>query len=217
MSSNYQSGVAEVFDSCAKQYEEKFLDDDRYNSIYYLFCDLVKKKNPKVLEIGCGPGNTIRSVLKIRPDFEVLGIDLSPKMIELAKKNNPASNFKRLDAREINTLDEKFDVVICSFCLPYLNKQEALSLISDIADIMQPGGLLYISTMEDDYNNSGLRPPSGGAGKEVYVYYHEASYLINALEQNNFKIYHHQKLEYLSTSNEVTKDLIIISTKLLGA
>ncbi len=52
MSSNYQSGVAEVFDSCAKQYEEKFLDDDRYNSIYYLFCDLVKTKNPKALEIG---------------------------------------------------------------------------------------------------------------------------------------------------------------------
>lgn len=217
MSTAYENNVAEVFDNCAQQYEDKFLDDDRYSSIYYLFCGLVKKKNPKALEIGCGPGNVARSILKIRPDFDLLGIDLSSKMLELAKKNNPTATFQLLDAREINKLNQKFDVIICSFCLPYLDKKEALNLIAKISEILQPGGLLYLSTIEDDYNNSGLRPPSDGSGKAVHVYYHEAGYLINSLEENNFKVLHHQKLEYLSQNNEVTKDLIIVSTKLLGA
>ncbi len=146
MSAENTHNVIEVFNNCAKQYEEKFLDDSRYNSIYYLFCDLLKKKNPKVLEVGCGPGNTTNALLKIRPDFEVLGIDLSPNMIELAKKNNPKADFQLLDAREIGALNKKFDAVVCSFCLPYLNKEDALSFIENVSKLIQRVGC-FISVL----------------------------------------------------------------------
>jgi 23S rRNA G2069 N7-methylase RlmK/C1962 C5-methylase RlmI len=46
---------------------------------------------------------------------------------------------------------------MCGFCLPYLSKEEAVKLIRDAAAILNPDGVFYISTMEDDYSKSDFK------------------------------------------------------------
>ena len=103
----------QTWNKVASLYQDRFMDLSTYNDTYDKFCDLIKKQNPAVFEIGCGPGNITRYLLMKRPDFRMEAIDVAPGMIELAKKNNPKAHFRVMDCRQIGTLSKKFDAIVC--------------------------------------------------------------------------------------------------------
>jgi len=134
---------------------------------------------------------------------------LSPNMIALAKINNPTVDFQLMDCRSIGTLQRKFDGIMCGFCFPYLSMSECRKLIADASSILQPNGILYISTIEDHYNKSGWVQSS--YGDEMYQYYHEVKVLCMFLEASNFKIVQLSRLESIQQNGQKTTDLIIIA------
>lgn len=203
--------AVDVFDKFARQYQDKFMDTGLYHTTFDLFCGSITKKNADILEIACGPGNITHYLLEKRPDFKILGTDLAPNMLALAKINNPTAEFKIMDGRDMSTLGQKYDGVMCGFCLPYLSKAEAIKLISDAAHLLHPAGVIYISTMEDDYSKSGLETSS--AGNQIYMHYHEAGYLAEALRENGFEITDLQRKEYPKPDGTPVVDLIIIAKK----
>lgn len=203
--------AAGVFNKYASQYQDKFMDVSRYHQSLDLFCQHLTRPNANILEIACGPGNITRYLINKLPHLKILGIDLAPNMIELAKSNNPTANFKVMDARNIGQPDEKYHAIMCGFCLPYLSKEETLALMQNATNLLYPGGLLYLSTMEDDYSRSGIR--KGSQGDEIYMYYHEADTLIDALQQNKFEVLHQERLRYTEHDGTETTDLVLIAKK----
>lgn len=203
--------AADVFNKHADLYQEKFMDVSLYHDSFDFFCNSIKKQNAEVLELACGPGNITNYLLSKRPDLKILGTDLAPNMIELAKQNNPTATFEVMDCRTIKNLNTKYDAIMCGFCLPYLSKEETLKLIYDCSQLLVPGGLLYISTMEDYYSKSGFK--KGSQGDEIYMHYHEGGYLTKTLEENNFKTLNWRRQESPEADGSVTIDLIIISQK----
>ena len=201
--------AAEIFNKYANAYQDKFMDLDLYNDSFDIFCSSIAKENAGILEIACGPGNITRYLLKKRPDFKILGIDLSPNMIDLAKTNNPAAAFQLMDGRNISTLHKKYDGVMCGFGLPYLSKEEAVQFIGDAAGLLNPGGILYLSTMEDDYGKSGFK--SSSSGDQMYIHYHQADYLTAALKENGFKIIDLRRKDYPEQDGTTTIDLLIVA------
>ena len=78
--------------------------------------DLISRlyvRNPKkILDVGCGSGNSMLLLKEKYPDAEILGIDKSPEMIETAKKNNPDIDFKVTDAEtSLKTVGSGYDIV----------------------------------------------------------------------------------------------------------
>lgn len=207
-----QSSPKEVFNNFAEQYQDKFMDFDLYHDSFDQFCELIKTKNTSVLEIGCGPGNITKYLLDKRSDFKLLGIDIAPEMIELAKKNNPLASFKIMDCKNIIELKTKFEAIVCGFTLPYLNKEETLKLLDDFSELLQANGILYLSTMEDDYIKSKIIHGSNTKGIGLFTYYHQADYLTENLQQNGFEILHLERKEYPEPKDN-SKDLIIIAIK----
>lgn len=63
----------------------------------------------RILEIGCGTGDLLAGL----ETEESVGIDISPKMIEVAAKKHPAIKFYEMDAETLD-LPEKFDYIISS-------------------------------------------------------------------------------------------------------
>ena len=108
----------ETWNKIAALYQDKFMDLDLYNDTYDYICSSLDKANPKILEIGCGPGNITKYLLSKRPDFDVFGIDIAPNMIELAKMNNPTASFAIMDCRQIDELETKYEGIVCGFCYP---------------------------------------------------------------------------------------------------
>jgi SAM-dependent methyltransferase len=200
-----------VFDRRAKEYQEKYMDVSLYHDTFDVFCDLLPA-NASVLELACGPGNITRYLLEKRPDLQILATDLSPRMLELCRLNNPAAAVQLLDCRAIAALGTTYDAIMCGFCLPYLSKEQSLQLIHDAAGILAKNGILYISTMEDDYSKSRLYK-SQTTGDELFMHFHEADYLVKALTENGFTIRDLQRKKYEEQDGTLTTDLVITAGK----
>ena len=203
----------ETYNISAKEYLSKVNKMDLYNDTYDRFCQVIMKKNPEILEIGCGPGNITKYLYSKRPDFKILGIDLAPSMIQLAQINNPQADFRVMDCRDIGKLNRKFEAIICGFCMPYLSKQEVSKMIADFSDLLKPNGLLYFSTMEDDYNKSGYVKTTFSGSNRVYIYYHQEDFLEGCLENSRLKIIDLQRKDCLESDGKVFSDMIFMARK----
>ena len=100
--------------------------------------------NPKrIIDIGCGPGNST-SVLKKRfPHADIIGADFSPNMIEKARKDHPDMDFILFDAtKDFDKLQGKFDIVFSNACIQWIPNHK--SLLKNMMNILNPGGVLAI-------------------------------------------------------------------------
>ncbi len=77
--------AVDLFDKHAEEYQNKFMHFDLYDDTFDIFHKNIQVQNAKILDIACGPGNITRYLLNHRQDLQIVGIDLSPKMIALAK------------------------------------------------------------------------------------------------------------------------------------
>jgi ubiquinone/menaquinone biosynthesis C-methylase UbiE len=202
----------ETWNKVAKLYEDKFMDLDLYNDTYDKFCELLSKNNPSILEIGCGPGNITKYLLNKRPDFEILGIDISQNMIDLAKINCPNTKFEVMDSREIDNIKTKFDAVVCGFCLPYLSEFDIKKIIGDCKNLLNEKGILYLSFVEGEKDKSGYQ--KGSSGNRTYFYYHNTENLTNQLKANDFDNLNFMLINYQKKDKTKETHTIIIAEKL---
>src|SRR5260370_42456682 len=116
---------ARVFHKLADVYREKYMALTMYDDSYREFCELLRPGRARVLDAACGPGNVSRYLMAQRPDLDLLGIDLAPRMVELAREAVPSAHFAVHDCRHLADLQLRFGGVIFAFCLPYLLGEEA--------------------------------------------------------------------------------------------
>ncbi|HEX6334007.1 MAG TPA: class I SAM-dependent methyltransferase [Flavisolibacter sp.] len=202
--------TSDSWNQVAQVYYEKFMDRDTYHDTYDLFCELVKQPRAKIFEIGCGPGNITKYLLSKRPDFQVTGIDVAENMVRLARKNNPTADFTVMDARNIGSITERFHGIVCGFCMPYLSKKDIEKLVTDCAQLLHMGGILYLSTMEGREESSGY--VTGSTGHQVYMYFHQEAFIRQCLEAGSFEVLYllwkHDPL------NDGIPDMIFIAKKI---
>ena len=110
---------------------QKFFDEkadnikkwERRNKYYYSdlekLCNFLIPENSSVLEIGCGTGNLLAALKPVKG----LGIDFNQRMVEIAKKRHTTLMFRTASA-ETADLDEKFDFILLSDLIAYLNDAE---------------------------------------------------------------------------------------------
>ncbi|UCX04185.1 MULTISPECIES: class I SAM-dependent methyltransferase [Shewanella] len=219
----YQISV-NTFDKLAQQYQDKYMNFESYADTYDTLCSLLKSlpqcsTKTRVLDVACGPGNITRFLLDKLPNIDILATDLAPNMVMLAQQNNPTARFAVMDSRQlsrVNTLfkvpgheSRQFDAIVCGFGLPYLDKNDVTKLIKDMAGLLKAGGLVYISTMEDDVNKSGFQTSS--SGDQVYIHYYQGSFLVELLEQYGFDIIELQRKQFQPEGRDPTVDLFIFA------
>lgn len=200
----------ETWNNIAALYEQKFMGLDLYNDTYDYICNAVSKPHATLLEIGCGPGNIAKYLLSKRPDFDILGIDIAPNMVELAKKNNPTANFAVMDSRQISTLHKKYDAIVCGFALPYLSPTESQQLMLDAYDLLYEGGLLYLSFVAGDPTQSDFKVGSGG---RVFFYFHDLNELKKQLSDAGFDNIITYSVEHKRSEAEMEMHTIVTATK----
>jgi 2-polyprenyl-3-methyl-5-hydroxy-6-metoxy-1,4-benzoquinol methylase len=201
----------ETWNKIANLYEDKFMNLNLYDETYDFFCNILKQEQINIFEIGCGPGNITKYLLSKNSDLKIKGIDIAPKMVELAKLNNPSASFEIMDTRKLDEINEKFDAIMCGFCLPYLSEEDASKLIYDAKTLLTTKGILYISFIEGKPSQSGFI--SGSTGDRTYFYYHLLIDVENQLLKNHFEIIKAFEVKY-PKADDVEIHTIIIAQKI---
>lgn len=201
-----------TFNKLATQYQDRFMDFEGYLDTFDLFIKEIENDEAKILEVACGPGNVTKYLLSHKSSYNIYGIDVATKMIDLARINNPSAKYDVMDCRHLSHFSDSFDAVICAFGLPYITKEDAIKLIHDSCNLLEENGVLYLSTMEGDYNDSEY-VKSAKYNESTYVYYHESSYLKKALRSNNMKVIHGIRKPYQNVEGKEFVDLFLIAKK----
>jgi 2-polyprenyl-3-methyl-5-hydroxy-6-metoxy-1,4-benzoquinol methylase len=207
-----ENETIQTWDSIAELYQTNFMDLDLYDDTYDAFCRRIEKPGAKIFEIGCGPGNITRYLLRKRPDFDILATDAAPNMVALAGINNPTARCEVLDCRNMDHLTTRFDGIVCGFCLPYLSKTDCAKLLQDCSNRLNPDGILYLSAIEGDYEQSGFETGSDRKTR-MYVYLHQADYLLEGLKINGFNNTDLIRKPYTKRDGTASTHLIILTQK----
>ena len=133
---------AELFDVLSSDYEAAFGGNaETVKNVQRLIKTLPPRA--KVLEVGCGTGRPVCQLL-VAAGFEVHGIDISPGMIELARRNVLGATFTTTDMAEY-TPPMAFDAVLSMFSLFELQYSTVRSLVFKFAEWLSPGGLFLLA------------------------------------------------------------------------
>ncbi|ONI69250.1 SAM-dependent methyltransferase [Kribbella sp. ALI-6-A] len=97
-----------------------------------------------IVDLGCGAGRTTGFLKAIGCDIS--GIDLSPKMIELARKNYPGVTFEVGSMTELSFKDGELGGVLAWYSTFHIPRAELPGLFTEFARVLRPGGRVLIGT-----------------------------------------------------------------------
>ncbi len=144
--------MAYDFDKIARSY-------DRLNRVMSLGLDrlwrrcAVRGLSGKVLDVACGTGDMVCELQK--QGCSVVGIDLSEKMLSIARQKAPAATCLIADAENLPFAEGEFDAVTCAFGVRnFVHLQKGLS---EMLRVLKPGGCMVILELATP-DNKLLRP-----------------------------------------------------------
>ena len=94
-------------------------------------------------DLGCGPGH-VASYLHGR-GVNVIGIDLSPAMIEQASRLNPGVAFRRGDMLALDVEDEAWAGAVAFYSIIHVPRDEVVKALVEIKRVLRPGASLLMA------------------------------------------------------------------------
>ena len=140
--------AAVVFDALGLTYEKAFARSEAHlASLAWLLERLAP--GSRVLDVGSGTGRPTASTLT-DAGHEVLGVDVSPVMVDLAARQVPRATFRLADIRELPLEEGAFDAVCVYFSLLQMSRAEQSRVLGRLARALRPGGSLVLATVPAD-------------------------------------------------------------------
>src|SRR4051812_30988132 len=94
-----------------------------------------------VLDVACGPG--LVTAAAAARGARAVGVDLSPKMIDLARTLHPSLTFEVADIVKLPFPEGSFDAVVCNFGLGHFPRPD--EAIAQCVRVLKPGGRIALA------------------------------------------------------------------------
>ena len=129
----YESDHAGVYNLCKKDYPD-------------ILAEIEKEPFTDLLDAGCGTAPMLSLLTERFPDAHFTGIDLTPKMVEVAKaKNLPNTTLVCGDCENLPFEEDAFDVIICSQSFHHYPNSEAF--LKSVRRCLRRSGRLILRDM----------------------------------------------------------------------
>ncbi|MEW9533249.1 class I SAM-dependent methyltransferase [Microbispora sp. NPDC049125] len=147
----YRALHADAFNRIGGRYDEAFpRKEGQIAAGEWMIKQL--KPGSRVLDVGCGTGSPTAEQLA-DAGCEVTGIDISPVMLQLARKNVPVGTFFELDVLDLNGSLGIYDAVTAFFSLLMLPRAEIVTALAKVHAVLAPDGLFSLSMVELDLDD----------------------------------------------------------------
>jgi SAM-dependent methyltransferase len=151
------------YDAVAEAYAETFFDElsrkpfDR--GLLDAFATLAAGSS--ALDVGCGPGHVGRYLSDRGVD--VVGVDLSPAMVEIARRLNPALRFELADMRSLPIEDGAVGAIVAFYSLIHIPRAEVPAVLGEFRRVLAPSGRVLLAV----HGGSGTVTSAEFLGKRV--------------------------------------------------
>lgn len=197
--------LQEVYDDLAADWGSRSTDSwglDYLNK----FAELAKREGAeKILDMGCGAG--IQSKILCEKGFEMTGIDLSPKMIEVAKKRLPKANFVVGDITDMPFKANSFDAIFAKDCIFHMPKKLVPKLLNSVNRLIEDKGYFYASFKKGEGEKEKTQIKYGKKIRRFIVYFNEEE-ILNLLKKAGFEIIQHETWKRIKSSPTIWIEVI---------
>ena len=159
--------AATAFDSWAPTYEAEAERLIRARGYSYaaiagaVVNDLGPENSTEILEVGTGPGNLGREVVTVAPEAVVQGVDISERMLGLARTKGVYRVTARASAERLPFPTEEFRGIVCAFVLHSVFDQARA--LAEFRRVLRPGGRAVVID---------LCPSERGCGYALRGFFH---------------------------------------------
>jgi len=138
---DFLAEISSSYDNVAVSYAELVVDGADWEGEAF---DLLAKLIPDgpVLDVGCGPGRT--TGLLAERDLQVTGIDLSPGMIEVARRDRPELDFRVGSMTALDLPDGSMAGVVSWWSIIHLPRDVVPQAFAEFHRVLAPGGVLLM-------------------------------------------------------------------------
>lgn len=197
----------EAHNAIADKYYELYKDDVSDLKYFDMFLKDIKGK---ILDLGCGMGHY--SNYMYNKGFEVVGIDFSSNMINIAKNNNPNIDFIVSDVCDLKCIENKtFDGVVIAYVLQHLSKQEVEDLFKSLDNYINDNSSILIFTREGNGILEEIEPIDTRYKYVINEYSKEE--IKELLIKNGWEISLMETKEYIEDPNSLAPTTLVVSAK----
>jgi len=135
---SYDSAAAAYAEHLSAELERKPLDRHLLNR----FAEETRGRG-LVADLGCGPGHVARYLSQ--QGVTIFGLDMSPKMVAIARNSNPDLDFRVGDMRHLDVSDGGLVGVVLFYAIVHCDSTELTPLFQEVRRVLVPGGLALVS------------------------------------------------------------------------
>jgi ubiquinone/menaquinone biosynthesis C-methylase UbiE len=140
-----------AYDTVAVSYEEIIRDALAANpwdrGVLGMFAELVEPGTP-VVDVGCGPGRIAAHLASL--GLDVSGVDLSPGMVDVARRTHPGLRFDVGSMAELPFPDASLGGVVAWYSIIHTPPERMGALFGELARVLAPGGVLVTAFQVGD-------------------------------------------------------------------
>ena len=138
ISSGYDTLADEYIVHIYHELEHKPLDRDWLTR----FAATVGTPGP-ICDLGCGPGHIARYLHE--QGAHVLGMDLSPHMIERARQLNAGIEFRVGNMAALDVADRSWSGIVAFYSIIHIPRTELVTVLGEFWRVLQPGGEVLLA------------------------------------------------------------------------
>jgi len=137
-----------------------------------------------ICDMGCGPGHIGRYLFD--KGFNVFGIDVSEKCIEIARRENPKMRFQTMDMTRLDIADESIDGIISFYSIIHTPKRFMHALFREFNRVLKKSGKILIVVKKGD--TEGYVDELEGFKTRLYFTNFREEEIEGFLETNGFRV-----------------------------
>lgn len=144
----------DFYNKTATDWSDEWLNEKQQSHVVEKFCNCFTGAgtfHPRILDLGCGVGYD--SKIAYDNGAKVVGVDLSEKLIEIAKKRVKACKFFVGDITDKFTSLGKFDGIMCLATITHVDTTMMRTTLQNMAQVLKKGGLLIVSSLDGSGKN----------------------------------------------------------------
>jgi SAM-dependent methyltransferase len=146
MDSPHPNDCQASYDRVADEYVRRIFDELQHKPVDRQLLDRFAERVRDIglaCDMGCGPGHVARYLHE--QGLPVCGVDLSPAMVERARRLTPGVEFRQGDMLALDMPDETWAGIAAFYSIIHISRRDMTRALGELRRTLRPGGVLLLA------------------------------------------------------------------------